>query len=215
FFPQQDTGRMFGNIQAAQDISFQAMRQKLMEVVDIIKSDPAVDTVTGFSGGGVSGNTNAGRMFISLVPWEERQIGVDDVMARLRPQLAKVPGAPTFLQAIQDLRIGGRASSAQYQYTLQSVNLAELNTWAPQVERQLRKLPEIVDVNSDLQDRGQQSLVVFDRSTASRLGLSPQLIDETLYDAFGQRQGLIIYTQINQTHVDMEVAPPSSRNAPT
>lgn len=207
FFPQQDTGRMFGNIQAAQDISFQAMRQKLMEVVDIIKRDPAVDTVTGFSGGGVSGNTNAGRMFISLVPWEERQISVDDVMARLRPQLTKVPGAPTFLQAIQDLRIGGRASSAQYQYTLQSVNLAELNTWAPQVERRLRTLPEIVDVNSDLQDRGQQSLVVFDRSTASRLGLSPQLIDETLYDAFGQRQVSIMYTPLNQYHVVMEVAP--------
>ncbi|MGC4099564.1 MAG: efflux RND transporter permease subunit [Nitrospira sp.] len=207
FFPQQDTGRMFGNIQAAQYISFQAMRQKLMEVVDIIKRDPAVDTVTGFSGGGVSGNTNAGRMFISLVPWEERQISVDDVMARLRPQLTKVPGAPTFLQAIQDLRIGGRASSAQYQYTLQSVNLAELNTWAPQVERRLRTLPEIVDVNSDLQDRGQQSLVVFDRSTASRLGLSPQLIDETLYDAFGQRQVSIMYTPLNQYHVVMEVAP--------
>ncbi len=154
FFPQQDTGRMFGNIQAAQDISFQAMRQKLTEVVDIIKSDPAVDTVTGFSGGGVSGNTNAGRMFISLKPLEERELSVDQVIARLRPKLAKVTGAPTVLQAIQDLRIGGRASSAQYQYTLQSVDLAELNAWAPKVERQLRTLPEITDVNSDQQDKG-------------------------------------------------------------
>jgi len=207
FFPQQDTGRMFGNIQAAQDISFQAMRQKLTEVVDIIKSDPAVDTVTGFSGGGSSGNTNAGRMFIALKPLEERQISVDQVMARLRPQLAKVPGAPTVLQAIQDLRIGGRASSAQYQYTIQSVDLAELNTWAPRIERRLRTLSEITDVNSDQQDKGLQSLVVFDRSTASRLGLSPQLIDDTLYDAFGQRQVSILYTPLNQYHVVMEVAP--------
>ena len=215
FFPQQDTGRMFGNIQAAQDISFQAMRQKLTEVVDIIKSDPAVDTVTGFSGGGVSGNTNAGRMFISLKPLEERELSVDQVIARLRPKLAKVTGAPTVLQAIQDLRIGGRASSAQYQYTLQSVDLAELNAWAPKVERQLRTLPEITDVNSDQQDKGLQSLVVFDRSTASRLGLSPQLIDDTLYDAFGQRQVSIMYTPLNQYHVVMELAPQYWQNPAT
>jgi len=215
FFPQQDTGRMFGNIQAAQDISFQAMRQKLTEVVEIIKSDPAVDTVTGFSGGGSSGNTNAGRMFIGLKPLGERQIGVDQVIARLRPKLAVVPGAPTVLQAIQDLRIGGRASSAQYQYTLQSVDLAELNTWAPRVERQLRKLTEITDVNSDQQDKGLQSLVVFDRGTASRLGLSPQLIDDTLYDAFGQRQVSILYTPLNQYHVVMEVAPQYWQNPST
>ena len=215
FFPQQDTGRMFGNIQAAQDISFQAMRKKLTEVVDIIKSDPAVDTVTGFSGGGVSGNTNAGRMFISLKPLEERELSVDQVIARLRPKLAKVTGAPTVLQAIQDLRIGGRASSAQYQYTLQSVDLAELNAWAPKVERQLRTLPEITDVNSDQQDKGLQSLVVFDRSTASRLGLSPQLIDDTLYDAFGQRQVSIMYTPLNQYHVVMELAPQYWQNPAT
>ncbi|MCS6305139.1 MAG: multidrug efflux RND transporter permease subunit [Nitrospira sp.] len=205
FFPQQDTGRMFGNIQAAQDISFQAMRQKLIQVVDIIKSDPAVEMVTGFSGG--SGNTNSGRMYISLKPLHERQLSVDQVIARLRPKLAEVPGAPTVLQAIQDLRIGGRVSSAQYQYTLQSVDLAELNTWVPRVERQLRRLPEIADVNSDQQDKGIQSLVVFDRNTASRLGLSPQLIDDTLYDAFGQRQVSILYAPLNQYHVVMEVAP--------
>jgi multidrug efflux pump len=206
FFPQQDTGRMFGNIQGAQDISFQAMRQKLTEVVDILKTDPAVDTVSGFTGGG-SGNTNTGRMFISLKPLQERQLSVDQVIARLRPKLAEVPGAPTVLQAIQDLRIGGRVSSAQYQYTLQSVDLAELNTWAPRVERQLRQLPEIADINSDQQDKGIQSLVVFDRNTAARLGLSPQLIDDTLYDAFGQRQVSILYTPLNQYHVVMEVAP--------
>jgi len=206
FFPQQDTGRMFGNIQAAQDISFQAMRQKLTEVVEIIMSDPAVDSTTGFGGGG-SGTTNSGRMFIALKPRAERGLTVDQVIARLRDKLAKVPGAPTYLQAIQDLRIGGRSSSAQYQYTLQSVELAELNTWVPEVERQLRTLPELVDVNSDQLDKGQQSLVVFDRSTASRLGLSPQMIDDALYDAFGQRQVSIMYTPLNQYHVVMGVAP--------
>ena len=206
FFPQQDTGRLFGTIQAAQDISFQAMRQKLIEVAEIIKSDPAVATVTGFSGGGGS-SANTGRMFIALKPLDERTLSVDQVIARLRPKLAAVPGAPAYLQAIQDLRIGGRASSAQYQYTLQSVDLGELNTWAPKVEGKLRSLPEIADVNSDLQDRGQQSLIVFDRSTASRLGLSPQLIDDTLYDAFGQRQVSILYTPLNQYHVVMGVAP--------
>ena len=184
------------------------MRQKLTEVVEIIKSDPAVSSITGFTGGGGhAGTTNTGRMFIALKPLEERGLSSDEVIGRLRPKLAKVPGAPTYLQAIQDLRIGGRASSAQYQYTLQSMDLAELNTWAPKVEAKLRTLPEIVDVNSDQQDRGQQSLVVFDRTTASRLGLSPQLIDDTLYDAFGQRQVSIMYTPLNQYHVVMEVAP--------
>jgi multidrug efflux pump len=201
FFPQQDTGRLSGNIQAAQDISFQAMRQKLTEVVEIIKSDPAVETVMGFS------STNTGRMFIALKPLGERQLSSDEVIARLRSKLSGVPGAPTYLQAVQDLRIGGRASSAQYQYTLQSVDLAELSIWAPKVEQKLRTLPEIVDVNSDQQDKGLQSLVVFDRGTASRLGLSPQLIDDTLYDAFGQRQVSIMYTPLNQYHVVMEVAP--------
>ena len=208
FFPQQDTGRLSGSIQASQDISFQAMSQKLTEVVKIIQSDPAVDTVMGFSGGGgIGSTTNTGRMFISLKPLEERKLSADQVIARLRPKLATVPGAPTFLQAVQDLRIGGRASSSQYQYTLQSVNLEELNLWAPRVERQLRTLTDIVDVNSDQQDKGLQSLVAFDRGTASRLGLSPQLIDDTLYDAFGQRQVSIMYTPLNQYHVVMEVAP--------
>ena len=208
FFPQQDTGRLSGSIQASQDISFQAMSQKLTEVAKIIQSDPAVDTVMGFSGGGgIGSTTNTGRMFIALKPLEERKLSADQVIARLRPKLTTVPGAPTFLQAVQDLRIGGRASSSQYQYTLQSVDLKELNTWAPRVERQLRTLPNIVDVNSDQQDKGLQSLVVFDRGTASRLGLSPQLIDDTLYDAFGQRQVSIMYTPLNQYHVVMEVAP--------
>ncbi len=206
FFPQQDSGRLSGNIQAAQDISFQAMRQKLTEVVEIVKTDPAVETVIGFSGGGGS-TTNTGRMFVALKPLEERKLSADQVIGRLRGKLAKVPGAPTYMQAVQDLRIGGRASSAQYQYTLQGDDLTELTAWAPRVEQQLRTVPGLVDVNSDQQDRGTQSSVVFDRSTASRLGITPQLIDDTLYDAFGQRQVSIMYTPLNQYHVVMGVAP--------
>ena len=208
FFPQQDSGRLSGNIQAAQDISFQAMRQKLTEVVDIVKNDPAVDNVIGFSGGGGSSSntTNTGRMFVGLKPLDERKLSADQVIGRLRGKLAKVPGAPTYLQATQDLRIGGRSSSAQYQYTLQGDNLAELNTWAPRVDQKLRTVRELVDVNSDQQDKGVQSSVVFDRNTASRLGITPQLIDDTLYDAFGQRQVSIMYTPLNQYHVVMGVA---------
>ena len=206
FFPQQDTGRMFGNIQAAQDISFQAMRQKLTEVVEIIMSDPAVDSTTGSAAAAAAPRIPAACSSRSSLS-QSAKLTVDQVIARLRDKLAKVPGAPTYLQAIQDLRIGGRSSSAQYQYTLQSVELAELNTWVPEVERQLRTLPELVDVNSDQLDKGQQSLVVFDRSTASRLGLSPQMIDDALYDAFGQRQVSIMYTPLNQYHVVMGVAP--------
>ena len=212
FFPQQDTGRISGRIQAAEDISFQAMREKLTEIVEIIRSDPAVESVTAFSGGGTN---NVGRSMVSLKPLQERKITTDEVIARLRPKLAKIPGASTYLQTIQDLRIGGRASSAQYQYTLQSVDLAELNAWAPRVEQQLRTLPEIADVNSDQQDKGLQSLVVFDRSTASRLGISPQLIDDTLYDAFGQRLVSVMYRPLNQYHVVMEAAPQYWQNPAT
>ena len=212
FFPQQDTGRISGRIQAAEDISFQAMREKLTEIVEIIRSDPAVESVTAFSGGGTN---NVGRSMVSLKPLQERKITTDEVIARLRPKLAKIPGASTYLQTIQDLRIGGRASSAQYQYTLQSVDLAELNTWAPRVEQQLRTLPEIADVSSDQQDKGLQSLVVFDRSTASRLGISPQLIDDTLYDAFGQRLVSVMYRPLNQYHVVMEAAPQYWQNPAT
>jgi multidrug efflux pump len=208
FFPQQDTGRLIGSIQAAQDTSYQAMRQKLTEVVGIIMTDPAVETVTGFSGGGAGGTTtNTGRMFVGLKPLHERQLSADQVIARLRGKLANVPGAPTYLQATQDVQIGGRRSNAQYQYTLQGDNLEELNTWALRIEQKLRTLPQLADVSSDQQDRGLQSTVVFDRSTASRLGITPQLIDDTLYDAFGQRQVSIMYTSLNQYHVVMELEP--------
>ncbi len=204
-FPQQDTGRLTGSILASQDISFQAMSKKLKAVVDIIQADPAVETVAAFSGGGSTKNT--ARMFIALKPLAERKLSADQVIGRLRKKLASVPGAPAFLQAVQDLRVGGRMSSAQYQYTLRGDDLEELLTWAPRVEEQLRKLPGIADVSSDQQDKGSQSLLVIDRATASRLGISTQMIDDTLYSAFGQRQVSIIYTLLNQYHVVMEVAP--------
>jgi len=146
-------------------------------------------------------------MFVGLKPLHERKLSADQVIARLRGKLANVPGAPTYLQATQDVQIGGRRSNAQYQYTLQGDNLEELNTWALRIEQKLRTLPQLADVSSDQQDRGLQSTVVFDRSTASRLGISPQLIDDTLYDAFGQRQVSIMYTSLNQYHVVMELEP--------
>ena len=208
FFPQQDTGRITGSVQAAQDISFQAMRDKLTQIVEIIKNDPAVENVIGFTGGGGSGSTtNTARMFIALKPLAERRLSADQVIGRLRGRLAAVPGAPAYLQAVQDLRVGGRASNAQYQYTLQGDSFQDLDTWAPRILQRLRTLPQIVDVSSDQQDRGRQATIVIDRSTASRFGITPRLIDDTLYDAFGQRQVSIMYTLLNQYHVVMEVEP--------
>jgi multidrug efflux pump subunit AcrB len=168
-----------------------------------------VENVIGFTGGSGGGGAtvNTARMFVALKPLEERRISADEVITRLRGRLARVPGAPAFLQAVQDLRVGGRASNAQYQYTLQGDSVEELNQWAPRVADRVRTLPQIVDFSSDQQDRGRQSTLVLDRPTASRLGLTPQIIDETLYDAFGQRQVSTIYTPLNQYHVVMEVAP--------
>ncbi|MCX5893689.1 MAG: multidrug efflux RND transporter permease subunit [Deltaproteobacteria bacterium] len=212
FFPEQDIGRLTGIIQAAQDISFQAMREKLHQVVEVIKGDPEVIDVVGFtggiSGGGGGSTTNTARMFISLKPFEARRASARQVIGRLRRQLAQIPGAPTYLQPVQDLRIGGMASAALYQFTLRGDNLQELNTWGPRVLEKLRTLPNLRDVNSDQQDKGLQASLVIDRDTASRLGLTAQLIDDTLYDAFGQRQVAITYTPLNQYHVVMEVAPP-------
>jgi multidrug efflux pump len=207
FFPEQDIGRMSGSILAAQDISFQAMKKKLSQVVATIKSDPDVDYAAGFTGGTVGTTVNVGRMFIALKPFENRKSTINQVIARLRPKLAKIPGAPTYLQPSQDLRIGGMVSAALYQYTLRGENLAELNTWAPKMLQELRKLPQLVDVNSDQQNKGKEASLVIDRNTASRLGISSQLIDDTLYDAFGQRQVGITYTTLNQYHVIEEVAP--------
>jgi multidrug efflux pump len=207
FFPQQDTGRLAGGIQGAQDSSFTAMKQRMARFVDIIKADPAVANVVAFTGSGGGTTTNTGRMFISLKPLEERHIGADGVIARLRRQLGTVEGASLFLQATQDLRVGGRTGNAQYQYTIQSENLDDLVKWGPMLLQQLRKLRVITDVNSDQQNSGLQESLAYDRETAARLGITAQLIDTTLYDAFGQRQVSTIYTQLNQYHVVMEVAP--------
>jgi multidrug efflux pump len=212
FFPQQDTGRMVGNIQADQSISFQLMQQKLAQFVNIIKKDPAVETVVGFTGGG---QTNSGFMFVSLLPLNERGISVDGVIARLRRQMAVVPGATLFLQAVQDIRVGGRASNAQYQYTLQAPTLEELNEWSPKIAAALQREPTLADVNSDQQNKGLESDLVIDRDAAARLGVTVSQIDNTLYDAFGQRQVSTIYVARNQYHVIMEVAPRYWQNPET
>jgi multidrug efflux pump len=209
FFPEQDTGRISGTIQAAQDTSFQAMSVKLGQIVEIIKKDPDVEYVTGFTGGGGGGGaaTNTARMFISLKPFAKRKTSAQGIIKRLRGKISSVPGAPTFLQPVQDLRVGGRISSALYQYTLQGGNLPELNEASQKLLRKLRTVPQLVDISSDLQDRGREATLVIDRPTAARLGITPQVIDSTLYDAFGQRQVAISYTLLNQYHVVMEVDP--------
>jgi multidrug efflux pump len=204
FFPQQDTGRMIGGIQADQAISFQLMRQKLRQFVGIIKADPAVDSIVGFTGGG---QTNSGFVFVALKSLAERQASVDQVIARLRGKLAQVAGARLFLQAVQDIRVGGRATNAQYQYTLQGDSLEELNQWSPKVAAELEKISVLTDVNSDQQNHGLETALVIDRPTAARLGLTTSQIDNTLYDAFGQRQVSVIYAARNQYHVVMEVSP--------
>ena len=205
FFPEQDNGRLVGGIQASQDISFQAMEKKLLQVVEIVKQDRDVDYVIGFTGGGST--TNSGRMFVALKPFDRRTGTAQQVIGRLRKSLAHVAGAPTFFQPVQDLRIGGRISNALYQYTLQSDDLAELNSWSQRMLQRLRTIPGVVDVNSYQQDRGLEADIRIDRPTASRLGITPQVIDDTLYDAFGQRQVSISYTLLNQYHVVMEVEP--------
>jgi multidrug efflux pump len=213
FFPQQDTGRMIGIIQADQSISFQLMQQKLTQFVSILKQDPAIDTAVGFTGGG---QTNSGFMFVSLVPLNQRGISVDRVIARLRRKMAVVPGATLFLQAVQDIRVGGRASNATYQYTLQAPSLEELNEWSPKIAAALqRETAVLADVNSDQQNKGLESNLVIDRDAAARLGVTVSQIDNTLYDAFGQRQVSTIYVARNQYHVIMEVAPRFWQNPET
>jgi multidrug efflux pump len=213
FFPQQDTGRITGVIQADQSISFQLMQQKLTQFVTIVKKDPAVDTVVGFTGGG---QTNGGFMFMSLVPLSERHLSADGVIARLRREMAVVPGATLFLQAVQDIRVGGRASNAQYQFTLQAPTLEELQEWAPKIAAALQLQPDVLaDVNSDQQSKGLESDLVIDRDAAAQLGVTVSQIDNTLYDAFGQRQVSTIYVARNQYHVIMEVAPRYWQNPET
>ncbi|KVC73216.1 multidrug efflux RND transporter permease subunit [Burkholderia ubonensis] len=204
FFPQQDTGRLVGRVVGDQSISFQAMKQKLADFMEIVRSDPAVDNVEGFTGGG---QRNSGSMFVSLKPLAERKVSASEVIARLRRKLAHEPGASLYFHASQDIRMGGRQADAQYQFTLQADEMGDLATWTPRVERALKALPQLADVNTDLQNKGLQTSLVIDRASAARFGLAPRLIDATLYDAFGQRQVSTIYSQLNQYHVVMEVAP--------
>jgi multidrug efflux pump len=205
FFPQQDTGRFTGLIQGDQDLSFTAMSQKMGQFTDIVLQDPAVDTVTSFTGGGSGGST--ARMFGQLKPLSERKLSVDQVIARIRFKTAGIPGAALYLQAVQDLSVGGRFGGAQYQYTLQADTLGDLTHWAPILQQRLAKIPELRDVNSDQQMHGLQSAIVINRDTAGRLGVAVLDIDNTLSDAFGQRQVSNIYKGLNQYHVVLEVAP--------
>jgi multidrug efflux pump len=209
FFPQQDTGRLVGTLQADQSVSFQLMTQKLRQMMAIVQQDPAVEHVVGYTGvgsGGGFGQINTGSVFVSLKPISQRP-SVDEVIARLRPQLAKVPGGRLFLVAVQDVRSGGRQSNAQYQYTLQADDSAQLTKWVPLLVRELEHNSVLADVSSDQQQRGLEADLVVDRVTASRLGITPAQIDNTLYDAFGQRQVSVIYSAINQYHVVMEIDP--------
>jgi multidrug efflux pump len=211
FFPQQDNGRIQGSIQADQDVSFQSMDKVLVEMVNIVASDPGIDAANGFTGGG-GGGGNTARMFISLKPLDERKVTADEIIARLRPRLAHVPGATLYLQAAQDLRVGGRVGAAQYQFTMRGDNIEDLTAFSPRMLDQLRTVPLIADVNSDQLDHGLQALVEYDRATAARFNISSQLVDDTLYDAFGQRQVSTMYRSLNQYHVVMEAAPEYRQN---
>ncbi len=204
FFPQQDTGRLIGGIQADQSISFQSMSNKLVEFIKRVKEDDAIDTVVGFTGGS---RTNSGFVFASLKPLSQRDVSADQIVARLRAKLSNVPGATLFFQPVQDIRVGGRQSNALYQYTLQGDDLEELRNWTPKIADALKNVSQVVDVNSDLEEKGLETDLVIDRETAARLGITASQIDNTLYDAFGQRQVSTIYNPLNQYHVVMEVAP--------
>jgi len=206
FFPQQDTGRLIGTLICDQATSFQATSRLLHRFADAAKADPAVENVIGFTGGPI-GTSNTARVYMTLVPLEERRLSADQVIGRLRKRLAEIPGATLYLQAVQDLRIGGLTTYAQYQYTLRGDRLAELNEWAPRVLQAVRGLRGLVDVTSDQQDKGILADVLIDRLTASRFGITAQATDDTLYDGFGQRQVSTIYTQLNQYHVVLELDP--------
>jgi multidrug efflux pump len=205
FFPQQDTGVLSGGMQGPQDTSFYAMNKAVHAANEIIRKDPGVQNAMAFTGG--QGATNGGFTFIALKPLNERNESAAQIINRLRPQLAKVPGAATYLQAVQDIRIGGRSSSAQYQYTLQAESTADLQKYGPALLSALRKAPGIQDANTDQQNDGLQALLTYDRPTAARLGITPQLMDSTLYAAFGQSEVSTIYSELNQYYVIMEVAP--------
>ena len=204
-FPEQDNGLLNGQIIADQSISFQAMRKKLQQLQSIVQSDPAVASVIGFTG---TRSLNTANVYVALKPLAQRKLSADQVVQRLRPKLNKVSGARLFLQAVQDLHIGGRQSAAEYQYTLTSEDTAALYTWTPKLLAELGKYhSEIVDVNTDMQQNGLQTYVNIARGTASRFGFAPNQIDNVLYDAFGQRTVTTIFNPFNQYYVVMEVAP--------
>ncbi|MGZ5861645.1 MAG: efflux RND transporter permease subunit, partial [Croceibacterium sp.] len=205
FFPQQDTGALTGGIRADQSISFQALEKKFTQFISILQEDPAVASVVGFTGGG--GATNGGFVFIQLKPLKERKVHADAVIARLRGKLSDVSGARLFLTPVQDIRAGGRQGNGQYQYSIQADDLAQLETWVPRITRALEHVPELADINSDREEKGLDIELKIDRDAVARFGLSLSEVDNTLYDAFGQRQVSTIYSDFNQYHVVMEVAP--------
>jgi HAE1 family hydrophobic/amphiphilic exporter-1 len=206
FFPQQDNGFLTGVSEASQDISFAEMKRKQEQLSHIVQADPAVDSIAMFIGGGGTA-LNSGRMYITLKPHDERNVDAQQIIARLRPKLEKVEGARLYLQASQDVRLGGRATRTQFEFTLQDANLAELNQWAPKILAKMQTLPELRDVATDQQTEGTTLGLTIDRDTASRYGIQPQLIDDTLYDAFGQRQVTQYFTQLNSYHVILEILP--------
>jgi HAE1 family hydrophobic/amphiphilic exporter-1 len=206
FFPQQDNGFLTGVSEASQDISFAEMKRKQEELSAIVQADPAVDSIAMFIGGGGTA-LNSGRMYITLKPHDQRDVDAQQIISRLRPKLAKVEGAKLYLQASQDVRLGGRATRTQFEFTLQDANLSELNEWAPKILAKMRTLPQLRDVATDQQTEGTTLQLTIDRDTASRYGIYPQLIDDTLYDAFGQRQVTQYFTQLNSYHVILEILP--------
>jgi len=210
FFPQQDTGILAGGVQGPQDSSFPAMNESVRQIANVIKSDPAVQNVVAFTGG--QGATNTGFIFITLKPLNVRKIGAPEIINRIRPKLNRLPVASAFLQAAQDLRIGGRSANALYQYTIQADNLTDLSTWGPRLLAEMKKLPGLQDVNTDQQNGGLDELVTYDRTTAAKLGQNAQSLDNGLYSAFGQSEVSVIYTQLNQYYVVLEVAPPFWQN---
>jgi hydrophobic/amphiphilic exporter-1 (mainly G- bacteria), HAE1 family len=206
FFPQQDNGFLTAVSEMPQDISFAEMKRRQVELNTIVQADPAVDSIAMFIGGGGTA-LNSGRMYITLKPREERDAGAQQIIARLRPKLAKVEGARLYMQASQDVRLGGRASRTQFEFTLQDANLAELNEWAPKILAAMKTLPQLRDVATDQQTEGTTVQLRINRDTAARYGIQPQLIDDTLYDAFGQRQVAQYFTQTNSYHIVLEITP--------
>ncbi len=213
FFPSQDTGMLMGSVQADQSISFQALKTKVEAFAEIVRRDPAVATVSAFTGGG--GFRGGGSLFVALKPLKERKISADLIVNRLRGQTGVITGAQLFLTAAQDLRVGARSSAAQFQYTIQSDSLEQLRAWEPKIRGALAQLPELADVNADSQDKGLKTMLVLDRDTMARLGLTIAQVDNVLYDAFGQRQVSTLYKPLNQYHVVMELAPQNWQNPDT